>query len=79
MAKEKAQAKKQKNKSGSYYIDFNLLAVCILTILLGYVLLYSASAYSATSTHDDSLFFLKRQLFATAIGIVGFIVVIESF
>ena len=77
MAKEKAQAKKQKNKSGSYYIDFNLLAVCILTILLGYVLLYSASAYSATSTHDDSLFFLKRQLFATAIGIVGFIVVMK--
>lgn len=75
MAREE-QPKKAKKKS-VVYLDYNLLAVCIITILLGYVLLYSASSYSASSAHDDSLFFLKRQMIATAIGVVGFIVVMK--
>ncbi len=62
-------------KKGGKYFDYSLLFICIFTILFGYVLLYSASSYSATSTHDDSLYFLKRQIIATAIGVVGFIVV----
>ena len=77
MAKEQREPKTKKTKSGRQYFDYNLLAICILTMLVGYVLLYSASAYSATSTHDDSLFFIKRQMFATAIGIVGFVVVLK--
>ena len=77
MAKEQRRVRKQKSRSRSSYFDYNLLAVCIITILIGYVLLYSASSYSATSTHDDSLFFLKRQMFATGIGIVGFVVVMK--
>ena len=77
MAKEQRNPKTKKTKSGRQYFDFNLLAICILTILVGYVLLYSASAYSATSSHDDSLFFIKRQMFATAMGIVGFVVVLK--
>ena len=75
MAREE-QPKKAKKKS-VVYLDYNLLAVCIITILLGYVLLYSASSYSASSAHDDSLFFLKRQMIATAIGVVGFVVVMK--
>ena len=76
MAKEQTQ-KRIKGKLSSTYIDYNLLACMIITILLGFVLLYSASSYSATSAHDDSLFFLKRQMFATAMGIVGFVVVLK--
>ena len=76
MTKEQAQ-KRTKGKLSSTYIDYNLLACMIITILLGFVLLYSASSYSATSAHDDSLFFLKRQMFATAMGIVGFVVVLK--
>lgn len=77
MAKKQRQPKTKNVKSGRSYFDYNLLAVCILTILIGYVLLYSASSYSATSSHDDSLFFIKRQMFATAMGIVGFVVVLK--
>lgn len=75
MARE-GKTKSAKKKS-VVYLDYNLLAVCIITILIGYVLLYSASSYSASSAHDDSLFFLKRQMIATAIGVVGFIVVMK--
>lgn len=77
MAKETTQPKKNKDKTSNPHMDYNLLIVCIFTILIGYVLLYSASSYSATSTHDDSLFFIKRQMFATAIGIVGLVVVMK--
>ena len=77
MAKGKRQPKTSKGKKGSVYLDYNLLACCIITILLGFVLLYSASAYSATSEHADSLFFLKRQVLATAVGVVGFVIVMK--
>ena len=78
MAKEQAQLKMEKRvKRGGKYFDYSLLFICIFTILLGYVLLYSASSYSATSVHSDSLFFLKRQIIATGIGVVGFIVVLK--
>ncbi len=78
MTKEQATIEKRAKKSkGGVYIDYSLLFICIFTILVGYVLLYSASSYSATSTHDDSLFFLKRQIIATAIGVVGFVVVMK--
>ncbi len=76
MAEEQAsKIKALKNKKGGKYFDYSLLFICIFTILFGYVLLYSASSYSATSAHSDSLFFLKRQIIATAIGVVGFIAV----
>ncbi len=78
MTKETVQPNTEKRaRRGGKYFDYSLLFICIFTILLGYVLLYSASSYSATSTHSDSLFFLKRQIIATAIGVVGFIVVLK--
>ena len=62
-------------KRGNSYFDYSLLFACIFVTLLGFVLLYSASSYSASRTYNDSLYFFKRQIFATGLGIVAFIVV----
>ncbi|MCR5429857.1 MAG: putative lipid II flippase FtsW [Eubacterium sp.] len=78
MAREKKVRKtERKPKKDGRYFDYSLLFICIFTILIGYVLLYSASSYSATSTHSDSLFFLKRQIIATVIGVIGFVFVMK--
>ena len=59
-------------KSGTYF-DYSLLFVWIFVMLLGYVLLYSASSYMAVSIQGDSTFYLKRQIRATIIGCMGMI------
>lgn len=56
-----------------YYFDYSLLFVWIFIMLLGYVLLYSASSYMGMSAQDDSAFYLKRQIRATVIGCFGMI------
>lgn len=62
-------------KQGNRYFDYSLLFIMIFTILFGYVILYSASSYSSKDMYGDSLYQLKKQLLATAIGVVGFIAV----
>ncbi len=46
-----------------------LLAVVLLLIFIGLIILYSASAYNGNNKFDDPFYYLKRQLFATSIGL----------
>ncbi len=64
---EKVVQKRRKRKSDSYF-DYSLLFVWIFIMLLGYVLLYSASSYTALNKYNDSTHFLKNQLKATVMG-----------
>ncbi|WP_302626145.1 FtsW/RodA/SpoVE family cell cycle protein [uncultured Eubacterium sp.] len=64
---EEITLKKEKHKG---YFDYSLLFVWIFIMLLGYVLLYSASSYTALNKYGDAAFFLKGQIKATAIGCV---------
>lgn len=61
--------KKTKQKEKGYF-DYSLLFVWIFIMLLGYVLLYSASSYMALSKEGDSLKYLKKQIFASIVGLV---------
>ena len=51
---------KRKRIAGQYF-DYNLLAVLIILICFGLIMLYSASAYKATSTWGDDMYFLTKQ------------------
>lgn len=72
---EKVVQKKKKSRSDGYF-DYSLLFVWIFIMLLGYVLLYSASSYTALNKYNDSTYFLKNQLKATLLGCVVMIPVI---
>ncbi len=72
---EEVKKKPDKNKNSGYF-DYSLLFVWIFIMLLGYVLLYSASSYTALTSQGDSAYFLKRQFRATLIGCVFMIPVI---
>lgn len=74
------EIEKRKRKSINFIggnMDFNLLLVWIFIMLLGYVLLFSASSYVASSNFNDSTYYLKKQLIATVIGIVPMVFVIH--
>lgn len=63
---EKVVAKTKKRRADGYF-DYSLLFVWIFIMLLGYVLLYSASSYTALNKYNDSAYFLKKQLQATVL------------
>ncbi len=59
-------------KRGKY--DYTLLAALFLLLIMGLVILYSTSAYNGEVKFHDSFYYLKKQLFATSLGIAAMFV-----
>ena len=57
------------------FFDYNLLTVLISLICFGLVMLYSTSAYSALVSHEDSMYYFKRQIFFYIAGFVGMYII----
>src|SRR5438132_4783168 len=51
--------------------DFALLGLTLLLMTIGLAMLYSTSAVLAQMRHQDSLYFLKRQLVWAGLGLLG--------
>lgn len=49
-------------------IDRSLMVVIIVLVLVGLVLLYSTSAYNGQNKFQDPFYYLKKQAFATLLG-----------
>ena len=50
-------------------LDFGLLVTVMLLVIIGLMLLYSTSAYNGRVKFDDSFYYVKKQLFATSLGL----------
>ena len=55
--------------------DMILLATVILLVIVGLVILYSTSAYNGRVKFQDSFYYLKKQVFATSLGLLVMYVV----
>lgn len=55
-------------RDGRY--DRVLLVIVILLLIVGSVILYSASSYNGNLKFEDSFYYLKKQLFATSLGLL---------
>lgn len=51
-------------------MDYTLLLIVVLLVVIGLVILYSTSAYNGQVKFHDSFYYLKKQAFATVLGIV---------
>ena len=49
--------------------DYSLAVVVFILILVGLYILYSTSSYNGRVKFDDEFYYLKKQAFATALGI----------
>ncbi|ETP72466.1 bacterial cell division membrane protein [Lachnospiraceae bacterium JC7] len=65
-------AKKKKIK---HFFDYSLLFTVIFIAGFGLIVMYSASGYSAQTTMQDAMYFLKRQALFAALGIAVMLVV----
>lgn len=64
-----------KQKKGRY--DYTLLTALGLLIIMGLVILYSTSTYNGEIKFHDSFYYLKKQIFATSLGIACMFFVAE--
>ena len=51
--------------------DYTLLAAVMLLVVIGLVLLYSTSSYNGQVKFHDPYHYLKKQGFATILGLAG--------
>lgn len=58
----------EKNKR--HGMDYTLLIIVLLLVGVGLVILYSTSAYNGQVKFHDSFYYLKKQAFATILGII---------
>ena len=65
----------EKKKKPIKYFDYSLLFLIIFLLCFGLVMLYSTSSYAGSNKFGDAAYFVKRQLFATGLGIVGMYIV----
>ena len=51
------------------YFDYSLLFLIIFLLCFGLVMLYSTSSYAGANKFGDAAYYVKKQLFATGLGI----------
>ena len=51
--------------------DYGLVITVLLLVIIGWYVLYSTSAYNGQVKFQDSFYYLKKQLFATSLGLAG--------
>ena len=62
---------KYPQKQGWRRYDYTMLAVVLLLVVIGLVLLYSTSSYNGQVKFHDPFYYLKKQGFATLLGLGG--------
>ena len=51
--------------------DYGLLVVVLILVIIGLIILYSTSAYNGRVKFHDSFYYLKKQAFATTLGLAA--------
>ena len=63
-------AGRRRSQKTEYYFDYSLLFIILFLTGFGLVMIYSASAYDATTQNLNEDYYLVHQAFAAALGIV---------
>lgn len=66
---------KTSSESTNRKYDYTLLVTLFFMLVTGLFILYSTSAYNGEVKFHDSFYYLKKQLFATGLGIVGMFII----
>lgn len=70
----RGQRKEKKQKTIRYF-DYSLLFLIIFLLCFGLIMLYSTSSYYGSTRFGDAAYYVKKQLFATSLGVAAMIIV----
>lgn len=81
MAKSREREKKPQ-KAGERqkplrYFDYSLLFLIIFLLCFGLIMLYSTSSYYGSTRFGNAAYYVRKQLFATSLGIAAMIVIAQ--
>ena len=65
----------KKERAGTKRVDMPLLLSVLALVLFGMVMLYSTSSYNGLVKFGDSFYYLKKQFFATSLGLAAMYIV----
>ncbi len=71
MASAKSSQRRRRKEQIEYHFDYSLLFIVLFLLGFGLLMIYSASSYEALQSYKDEAFYLKKQLIAILIGLVG--------
>lgn len=69
------KAAEKAKKQGREPFDYGLLLCVLILVAFGLVVLYSTSAYNGRVKFADSAYYLKKQFFATSLGLAAMYIV----
>lgn len=73
MAQRNTSRRRQQNSDN--FMDYSLLFIVLFLLGFGMLMVYSASSYKANLDFGDSAYYLKKQLFASILGLIAMIFV----
>lgn len=73
MAQRNTSRRRQQNSDN--FMDYSLLFIVLFLLGFGLIMVYSTSSYEANLDFGDSTYYLKKQLFATILGLIAMIFV----
>lgn len=66
---------REKREKPIRYFDYSLLFLIIFLLCFGLVMLYSTSSYYGSTRFEDAAYYVKKQMFATSLGLVAMLTV----
>ena len=72
---QRKQVQKEKKQKPLRYFDYSLLFLIIFLLCFGLVMLYSTSSYYGSTRFGDAAFYVKKQLFATSLGVAAMFII----
>lgn len=67
--------RRKRDRQTEYFFDYSLLLVVLFLLGFGLIMIYSTSSYNANLEYDDSAYYLKKQAFAAALGLMMMVIV----
>lgn len=67
--------RRKRDRQTEYFFDYSLLLVVLFLLGFGLIMIYSTSSYNANLEYNDSAYYLKKQAFAAALGLMMMVIV----
>ncbi len=75
--RSKAIEKIKQNNKAKENFDYALLLIIVILVGVGFVMLYSTSSYMAQVKYEDSLYYVKKLLFALIFAVIAFFIAMK--
>lgn len=72
-----SERRSRRKKQSEYFFDYSLLFIVLFLLGFGLIMIYSTSSYEANLEYDDAAYYLKKQAFASVLGLIAMFIVAQ--